>query len=78
MKKIYYAMYILSNFICIPLFAVEIPINIGVGPSYYLLPEKLQENNEAFYGLHLQISAIINKKVIEKQKIRSLPNTVTL
>jgi hypothetical protein len=49
--------------------ATEIPVNIGVGPAAYYVPEKLQEEDpEPFYGLKLHIKAVIDKELIKKHK----------
>jgi hypothetical protein len=50
-------------------FAVEIPVNIGVGPAAFYVPEHLEEDDPSpFYGLKLHIKAVIDKKLIEKNK----------
>ena len=50
-------------------FATEIPVNIGVGPAAFYVPEHLEEDDpEPFYGLRLHIKAIIDKKLIERNK----------
>jgi hypothetical protein len=50
-------------------FGAEIPVNIGVGPAAFYVPEKLQDDDpEPFYGLRLHIKAVIDKKLIEKNK----------
>ena len=48
--------------------AVEIPINIGLGPAYYLIPEQLEGQQNKHTGLSLHIKAIIDKASIEKHK----------
>lgn len=48
--------------------AAEIPINIGLGPAYYLIPEKIQEESTYHSGLSLHIKAVIDKTSIEKNK----------
>ncbi len=49
--------------------AVEIPVNIGVGPFAFYVPEHLEEDDpKPFYGLKLHIKAIIDKKLIERNK----------
>lgn len=47
----------------------EIPVNIGVGPAAYYVPEHLEEDDPAaFYGLKLHIKAVIDKETIKKHK----------
>jgi hypothetical protein len=49
--------------------AAEIPVNIGVGPAAFYVPEHLEEDDpKPFYGFRLHIKAIIDKKLIEKNK----------
>ena len=51
------------------LVAAEIPVNIGVGPAAFYVPEHLEEDDpKPFYGLKLHIKAIIDKKLIERNK----------
>src|SRR5262245_7321867 len=51
-----------------PARAEEIPIDIGIGPSYYVIPERIQEKPRPFYGVHLDANAIIGHKTIEGHK----------
>jgi len=49
--------------------AAEIPVNIGVGPAAFYVPEQLEEDDpQPFYGLRLHIKAVIDKKLIERNK----------
>lgn len=49
--------------------AAEIPVNIGVGPAAYYIPERLQEEDpEPFYGLRLHIKAVIDQELIKRHK----------
>ena len=54
----------------IGLFAVEIPINIGLGPAVIRSLEKLQpdEEDSVYYGLKLDIAAVVDKETIDKNK----------
>ncbi|MFK7825442.1 MAG: hypothetical protein AB8G05_14915 [Oligoflexales bacterium] len=56
--------------------AVEIPINIGLGPAYYLIPEKLEKEQTSHIGLSIHIKAVIDKTSIEnaqKQNTEEIP-----
>ncbi|NRA47069.1 MAG: hypothetical protein HRU09_19135 [Oligoflexales bacterium] len=58
---------ILHNLVLLSLFApcvkaAEIPINIGLGPAFYLIPEQLQEEETHYTGLSLHIKAVIDKE----------------
>ena len=52
-------------------YAVEIPVNIGVGPSLFSLPDSiLKTRTQPFWGLNLKVKAILDKATIEKHKER--------
>lgn len=52
-----------------PAVAAEIPVNIGVGPSAFYIPEHLDdEDPEPFFGLRLHIKAVIDQATIKKHK----------
>ena len=52
-------------------YAVEIPVNIGVGPSLFSLPDSiLKTRTQPFWGLNLKVKAILDKATIEKHKDR--------
>lgn len=54
--------------------ATDVPINIGVGPAVYYVPEHLSADDpEPFYGLKLHIKAVIDKKLVEKNKNKIPP-----
>jgi hypothetical protein len=63
---------VLSSLICAfssNSFAAEVPINVGVGPSIFIIPDTVARTKiEPFYGLNLKIKAIIDKATIEKNK----------
>lgn len=49
--------------------AAEIPVNIGVGPSAFYVPEHLDDRQpEPFYGLRLHIKAVIDRDALRKNK----------
>lgn len=49
--------------------AAEIPINVGLGPSVFMIPDAVAHSKiDPFYGLNLKIKAIIDKATIEKNK----------
>ncbi|NBX16591.1 MAG: hypothetical protein EBR09_04425 [Proteobacteria bacterium] len=49
--------------------AVEIPVDVGLGPSLYSIPDTLQQSPlKPFWGLNLDIKAVINREMIAKYK----------
>ncbi|MEZ4742585.1 MAG: hypothetical protein R3B45_09080 [Bdellovibrionota bacterium] len=58
----------------INLYAVtEVPINLGIGPSKFYVPEKLgRDDTKPFSGFRLHIKAVVNKALLEKNK-RKIP-----
>jgi hypothetical protein len=49
--------------------AADIPVNVGIGPAAFYVPEHLDdEDPEPFYGLRLNVKAIINRDIIKKYK----------
>lgn len=54
--------------------AAEIPINVGVGPSLFSIPDSIQiAQVKPFFGFNLKIKAIIDKETIEKNKAKIPP-----
>ena len=50
-------------------FSVEIPINIGLGPTAMKFSGPMDESDETYYlGLKLDIAAVVTKEVIKKKK----------
>src|SRR5690606_4504801 len=49
--------------------ATEVPVNIGLGPAAFYIPEHLDEDEpEPFYGLRLHVKAVINRDVVKRHK----------
>jgi len=73
MKKACKVLSILSGALGLPAeaYGLEIPLNIGVGPSLFTLPDRvLTTKIDPFFGINLKIKAIIDKETIEKNKAR--------
>ena len=68
MKKILVAL-ICFNFL-VPAFAeaVEVPVNVGVGPAFFFITGDVQENHSPHTGLQLDVAAIIDKPTLKKAK----------
>ena len=49
---------------------VEVPLNIGVGPSMFSFGGVLGSSEQNFYGIHLDLAVVIDKKTISKNKKR--------
>ena len=54
-----------------PASAVEIPINVGLGPSLFTIPDSILKTKiKPFTGVNVKLKAIIDKETIEKHKDR--------
>jgi hypothetical protein len=49
--------------------AVEIPVNVGIGPAAFYIPEHLEDGDpKPFFGLRLHIKAVIDRETIKQYK----------
>ncbi len=48
--------------------AVEIPINVGIGPSAFMFTGALADEQPLHYGVHIDVAAIIDKATIKKHQ----------
>jgi hypothetical protein len=46
----------------------DIPINFGVGPALFFPHSRLEEHQSAYYGLKLDLAAVIDQKTIQKYR----------
>ena len=83
-KMIIHALFYLCFFIGIEAVAqpVDIPLNIGVGPSVFTFSDALKSEQQYYYGIHLDLAAVIDKEMIKHnqkkipQKYRSIGNKI--
>jgi len=49
---------------------IEVPINIGVGPSFHMLPNELSDGQTLMPGIALQIYAVLSPEVLQQNADR--------
>ena len=68
-------LFLLGLFLFVPLAnakEVTVPLNIGFGPSVYHLNAPLGLEQSAYYGIHLDLAAVIDKETLAKNQ-RKIP-----